>query len=42
MNDDYTYKDVIRCLIIFFLATLGFAIINGLLEQWSPTGYNGL
>lgn len=38
----YTYKDVIRTFTIFMLATLAFAIINGLLEQWVPSGGNGL
>lgn len=38
----YTYKDVIRTFTVFILATLAFAIINGLLEQWAPTGRYGL
>jgi len=38
----YTYKDVIKGVIGFFLATLTFAIINGLLEQWAPSGYSGI
>jgi hypothetical protein len=38
----YTYKDVIRTFTVFILATLAFAIINGLLEQWAPTGGYGL
>lgn len=38
----YTYKDVIKGVIGFFLATLAFGIINGLLEQWAPTGGYGL
>jgi len=39
---DYTYKDVIRGVIVFLLATLVFGIINGLLEQWAPSGYSGI
>jgi hypothetical protein len=38
----YTYKDVLRGLIVFFLATMVFGIVNGLLEQWAPSGGNGL
>ena len=38
----YTYKDVLRGLIVFFLATMLFGIVNGLLEQWAPTGGYGL
>jgi hypothetical protein len=38
----YTYKEVLKSLGIFILATIAFAIINGLLEQWAPTGGYGL
>lgn len=34
----YTYKDVIRTFTVFILATLAFAIINGLLSQGMTNG----
>lgn len=38
----YTYKEVIRGVLVFLLASTAFAIINGLLEQWAPSGYSGI
>ena len=38
----YTYKDVLKGLAFFILATLIFGYIDGLLEQWCYTDAYGV